>query len=210
MKPYKKPGKKKQAETVGPGQREYIASERAAAGRLNKVEKLDPIKPKRVNNDEGMKALLSLPKAPQRSKATIPVPAKKRKRKRRRKFDNGGKVTGAKTEKSTAGMSWVAPGGKEVIKKRKERQLEASVKESRRAKRINESEARRAKARPDYKPKKKLEEGLRDDDGRILNTDKLRRLNVTKLETASPGKKIQQSTAKIPVPAKKRRLRKRK
>lgn len=70
---------------AGPNYGDYVNAEKAAAGRLNKVEKLDPIKPKRVNNDEGMKALLSLPKAPQRSKATIPVPAKKKKRRLRKR-----------------------------------------------------------------------------------------------------------------------------
>lgn len=124
-----------------------------------------------------------------------------------RMFENGGKVTGAKTEKSRAGKSYVLREGKKLIEKREQEQLERSVRESRRAKRINESEARRAKARPDYRPKKKLEEGLRDDDGRILSANKLGRKDVTKLEMTSPKKEIKKSTAKIPVPAKKRRLR---
>lgn len=121
-----------------------------------------------------------------------------------------GRVTGAKTEKDTRGMSYFAPGGKEAKEKREQEQLERSVRESRRAKRINESEARRSKARPDYKPRKKVEEGLRDDDGRILSASKLRRKDVTKLETASPEKKLQKSTVSIPVPGKKRRRLRRK
>lgn len=127
--------------------------------------------------------------------------------KAKKSYNRGGKVTGAKTEKSRAGMSYFAPGGKEAKEKREQEQLERSVRESRRAKRINESEARRAKARPDYKPRKKVEEGLRDDDGRILSANKLRRKDVTKLETASPEKKLQKSTVSIPVPGKKRKRR---
>jgi len=124
-----------------------------------------------------------------------------------KKMKKGGKVTGAKTEKSRAGKSYVLRESKKLIEKRDQEQLERSVRESRRAKRINESEARRAKARPDYKPKKKLEEGLRDDDGRILSANKLGRKDVTKLEMTSPKKEIQKSSTKIPVPAKKRRFR---
>jgi len=137
----------------------------------------------------------------------IAATKKEREKGKRLRYDNGGKVTGAKTEKSRAGKSYVLREGKKLIEKRDQEQLERSVRESNRAKRINESEARRAKARPDYRPKKKVEEGLRDDDGRILSANKLGRKDVTKLEMTSPKKEIQKSTAKIPVPAKKRRLR---
>ena len=74
--------KKKKTKTRGGG--DMLAT----TARPERMEKITPIGPKRVNNDEGMKALINLPKAPQRSKATIPVPAKKR----RRKFENGGKT----------------------------------------------------------------------------------------------------------------------
>lgn len=132
---------------------------------------------------------------------------KEREKGKKLRYEKGGKVTGAKTEMSRAGKSYVLREGKKLIEKREQEQLERAVRESRRAKRINESEARRAKARPDYRPKKKLEEGLRDDDGRILSANKLGRKDVTKLEMTSPKKEIKKSTAKIPVPAKKRRLR---
>lgn len=125
-------------------------------------------------------------------------------------YNRGGKVTGAKTEKRTSKMFTGMGESNELRNKREQEQLERSVRESRRAKRINESEARRAKARPDYRPKKKVEEGLRDDDGRILSANKLRSKEVTKLEATSPKKEIKKSTAKIPVPAKKRRLIRRK
>ena len=124
--------------------------------------------------------------------------------KAKKSYNRGGKVTGAKTEKSSAGMSYFGPGGKEAKEKREQEQLERSVRESKRAKRINEAEARRAKARPDYTAKK-VEEGLRDDDGRILSADKLRRKDVTKLEATSPKKEIKKSTVSIPVPGKKKR-----
>ena len=167
-------------------------------------EKLKYIEAKEISSGSSMDKTLK------KSTAKISAPAKKRKLSlRRNRFENGGKVTGAKTEKSRAGNSYVLREGKELIEKRDQEQLERAVRESNRARRINESEARRAKARPDYKPKKKLEEGLRDDDGRILSADKLGRKNVTKLEMTSPKKEIQKSTAKIPVPSKgrKRRLR---
>lgn len=77
--------KSKKPTPGGPSYSDYLNQEKAAAGRLKKVEKLEPIKPKRVNNDEGMKALLSLPKGPQKSKATVPVPEKKKRRRRRRR-----------------------------------------------------------------------------------------------------------------------------
>lgn len=48
-------------------------------------DKMKPIGPKRINNDEGMKSMVSAPKNPQRSTATIPVPAKKKRRLLRRK-----------------------------------------------------------------------------------------------------------------------------
>ena len=165
-------------------------------------EKLKYIEAKEISSGSSMDKTLK------KSTAKISAPAKKRKLSlRRNRFENGGKVTGAKTEKSRAGMSMTLGEGEKLRKKREQEQLERSVRESNRAKRINESEARRAKARPDYRPKKKIEEGLRDDDGRILSANKLRRLDVTKLEMTSPKKEIQKSTAKISVPAKKRRLR---
>jgi len=198
--PKGRPGSKKKKPIAGPTEEDYIRGERMARPDLDKIE---PLQAKRIKNDAAMKAMVTSPKV-RRSTATIPVPAKK---KRRRKFENGGKVIGAKTEKSRAGKSYVLRENIDLIKKREQGQLERSVRESRRAKRINEAEARRAKARPDYRPKKKLEEGLRDDDGRILRANKLGRKDVTKLEATSPKKEIKKSTAKIPVPAKKRRLR---
>ena len=165
-------------------------------------KKLKSIEAKELSSGSPMNKTLK------KSTAKISSPAKKRKLSlRRNRFENGGKVTGAKTEKSRAGMSMTLGEGEKLRNKREQEQLERSVRESNRAKRINESEARRAKARPDYRPKKKIEEGLRDDDGRILSANKLRRLDVTKLEMTSPKKEIQKSTAKISVPAKKRRLR---
>lgn len=72
--------KSKKPTPGGPSYDDYLNQEKAAAGRLKNVEKLESIKPKRVNNDEGMKAMLSAPKGPQRSKTTIPVPGKKKMR----------------------------------------------------------------------------------------------------------------------------------
>ena len=130
------------------------------------------------------------------------------------RFDKGGKVTGAQTKKQASPNSTGMGESNELRKKREQAQLERSLRESRRAKRINESEARRAKARPDYKPKKKLDERLLDDSfygprsgPQLLTAKKLKRNDVTKLEMTSPKKEIKKSTAKIPVPAKKRRLR---
>ena len=74
---------------VGPDYGDYINQEKAAGGALGKMDKIDPIKPKRINNDAAMKAMVTAPKV-RKSTATIPVPAKKKKR--RRKFDNGGKT----------------------------------------------------------------------------------------------------------------------
>jgi len=69
---------------AGPNYGDYINAEKAAAGRLKKVEKIDPIKPKRINNDAAMKAMVTAPKV-RKSTATIPVPAKKKKRRLRKR-----------------------------------------------------------------------------------------------------------------------------
>jgi len=79
MKTYKKPGKKKQAETVGPGQREYIASERAAAGGFKKMDKLKPLGPDVIGLAKKVK-----PPTIKKPTAKIPVPTKKRRLRRRK------------------------------------------------------------------------------------------------------------------------------
>ena len=120
-----------------------------------------------------------------------------------KKYDNGGKVTGANTKKEISGFS--------PLNRRKQKQLDRAVRESQRAKRVNESEARRAASRPDYKPKKKLDERLLDDaypqgphSGPVLLVpDTFRRNVVTKLEMTSPKKTLNKSKAVIPVPTKK-------
>lgn len=47
--------------------------------------KLNPIQPKNVPNNEGMKAVINLPKEPQRSNVTIPAPEKKKRKLRLRR-----------------------------------------------------------------------------------------------------------------------------
>jgi hypothetical protein len=70
---------------AGPNYGDYINQERAAAGGFNKVEKITPRGPKRINNDAAMKAMVTSPKV-RKSTATIPVPpAKKKRRPRKRK-----------------------------------------------------------------------------------------------------------------------------
>lgn len=80
MKPYKKPGKKKQAETVGPGQRDYIASERAAAGGFKKMDKLKPLGPDVIGLAKKVK-----PPTIKKSTVETPAPAKKRRLKLRKR-----------------------------------------------------------------------------------------------------------------------------
>ena len=131
-------------------------------------------------------------------------------------YNKVGKVTGAQTKKQASPNSTGMGESNELRKKKEQEQLERSVRESRRAKRINESEARRAAAHPDYKPKKKLDERLLDDSfygphsgPQLLTAEKLKRNDVTKLETTSPAKKLKKVKAVIPVPTKKQVRKKR-
>lgn len=69
--------------SAGPDYGDYMNQERAAAGGFNKMEKITPRGPKRINNDAAMKAMVTSPKV-RKSTATIPVPAKKKRRLRRK------------------------------------------------------------------------------------------------------------------------------
>ena len=81
-KKYENGGKTKKTNTTTSG---IPGVGRPKSTRHGAPDKMKPIGPKRINNDEGMKSMVSAPKGPQRSTASIPVPAKKKRRLLRRK-----------------------------------------------------------------------------------------------------------------------------
>mgnify|MGYP000125936782 CR=1 FL=1 len=81
-KKYENGGKTKKSNTTTSG---IPGVGRPKTTRQGAPDKMKPIGPKRVNNDEGMKSMLSAPKGPQKSTAKIPVPGKKKRRLIRRK-----------------------------------------------------------------------------------------------------------------------------